>query len=121
MSTLKVAALAVAVAGGMLTLAPAAEAGGYGYHGDHGYHQGYAPQPQYVHPRILRKQAELRERAIRKFGVDPYAQQHYGHAQPHHYGRRFRQDYGYQQDYGYRQSYGGQYGQPNGYSYSFSW
>ncbi len=118
-SILKVAALAVAVSGGVLTLAPAdAQAGGYGYRGDHGYNgynQGYAPHQQYVHPRILRKQAQIRERAIRKFGVDPYPQLG-------GYGHGYRQNRGYHQDYGHRQNYGGgHYGQPQGYSYSFSW
>jgi hypothetical protein len=120
-SILKVAALAVAVSGGVLTLAPAdAQAGGYGY-GHHGYNQGYAPQYQYVHPKILRKQAELRERAIRKFGIDPYAQQHYGHARPQYYGRGYNQNYGYRQNHGYRQNYGYQGYQPQGFSYSFGW
>jgi hypothetical protein len=119
-SILKVAALAVAVSGGVLTLAPAdAQAGGYGY-GHQGYNHGYAPQHQYVHPRILRKQAQIRERAIRKFGVDPYPQLG-GYDRPRHYGHGYRQNYGYQQDYGYRQSYGGGHYQPQGYSYSFSW
>jgi hypothetical protein len=101
MSTFKVAALAVALTGGLFTLAPvAAQAQGYGYGYGHGHYQPqyrYAPQPQYVDPRILRKQAQL--------------------------ARRFHEKYGYVQprpQYGYGYGHGG-YGhhQPRGYSYGW--
>ncbi len=98
MSTFKVAALAVALAGGLLTLAPAdAQAQGYGYgHGGYGYRQHYAPQPQYVDPRILRKQAQLSARFHEKFGyVQP--QNHYGYGRPRLYGH----GYGHHQPRGY--------------------
>jgi hypothetical protein len=95
MSSLKVAALAVAIAGGMLTLSPAdAQAQGWGGHygnsyGGNSYGHGYrhAPQPQYIHPKILRKQAELQARVYQKYGyVQP--QPYYGYGRPHHYGYR---------------------------------
>jgi hypothetical protein len=88
MSSLKVAALAVAITGGMLSLAPVeAQAQGWGRHNsyDYGYNHGYghAPQPQYVHPKILRKQAQLQARFYQKYGhVQP--QQHYGYGRPQH-------------------------------------
>jgi hypothetical protein len=96
MSTFKVAALAVALTGGLLTLAPTdAQAQGYG----HGYghsrpHYGYAPQPQYVPPHIARKQAQLAHRFHQKYGYVQPRQQYgygyghggYGHHQPRGYG-----------------------------------
>ncbi|MGL4634679.1 MAG: hypothetical protein ACRCWF_01755 [Beijerinckiaceae bacterium] len=109
MSRFKVAALAVALTGGIMALAPA-EAQAQGWGGHHGYHHGYrhAPQPQYVHPKILRKQAEMQERVYRKYGyVQP--QPHYGYVHPRHRG------------YGYGHSYGHVYHQPRVHSYSFSW
>ena len=99
MNTLKIAAFAAALVGGA-ALAGSAEAQPWGYgpppgHGyGYGYGRGYAaPQPQWVHPRILRKQAQLRERFVEKYGYIPQ-QQHgwhgrpYGH--PHHYDGYYR-------------------------------
>ncbi len=106
MSSLKVAALAVAITGGLFTLAPVdAQAQGWGGHYgnsyDHGRGYRHAPQPQYIHPKILRKQAELQARVYQKYG--------YVQSQPH-YG------YGHQQHYGYRH-------QPRGYGYGhhYAW
>jgi hypothetical protein len=82
MSALKTAALAAAVLGGSFAAAQAQPYGHYAPHG-HGYGYGYGrhhyqPAPAYVHPRILRKQAQLRERFVEKFGYP----QHYGY-RPH--------------------------------------
>jgi hypothetical protein len=108
MSKFKVAAFAVALAGGVMALAPVdAQAQGYGSHGyghNGGYNYGYAPQPQYVHPRVARKQAQLQERFVEKFG---YVQPQYNYGRQHHYRQNH---YGYQHQY-----------QPRGHSYSFSW
>jgi hypothetical protein len=85
MSTLKTAALAAAVLGGSLA---SAEAQFYGHSGHYGQGYGYGhhyrqPAPQYVHPRILRKQLQMQKRVIQKYGhVQPY-----GYHQPHpHWG-----------------------------------
>ena len=108
MSKFKVAAFAVAIAGGLMALAPVgAQAQNYGHHGyghNRGYNHGYAPQQQYVHPRILRKQAQLERRFHEKYG---YTQPQYGYGGQQHYYR--------QNDYGHQQY------QPHGYSYSFGW
>jgi hypothetical protein len=111
MSTLKVAALAVALSGGIAAFAPAdAQAQGYGYgRGHYQPHYGYAPQPQYVHPKILRKQAQLQERFYEKYG---YAAQH-----GHRPGRPWNHGYGY--DYGHQ--YGQGYGHRQVQTYTFGW
>jgi hypothetical protein len=108
MSTLKVAALAVALSGGIAAFAPAdAQAQGYGYgRGHYQPHYGYAPQPQYVHPKILRKQAQLEARFHQKFG---YAQPQYGYG----YGRPYGHGYGHQ--------YGHGYGHRQVQTYTFGW
>jgi hypothetical protein len=99
MSMLKVAAFAAAVVGGAFALAPIeAQAQHWGHPGWHG-HRYHAPQPQYVHPKILRKKAELEARVYQKYG---YAQPQY-HYRPHHYQ---------QHHYGYR---------PHGQSFYYSW
>jgi hypothetical protein len=92
MSALKTAALAAAVLGGTLAAAQAQPYGHYGHghafgHG-HGYGRYYRPQPPvYVHPRIARKQAQLQERFVERYGyVQPrgYHQPgpYWGHAHP---------------------------------------
>jgi hypothetical protein len=81
MTALKTAALAAAVLGGSLATAEAQYYGHYGHgYGHHGY---YRPAPPvYVPPRIARKQAQLQERFVEKFGyVQPQPQ--WGH----HYHR----------------------------------
>jgi hypothetical protein len=83
MSALKTAALAAAVLGGSLATAEAQYYGHHGYGHGHGYgHHGYyrpAP-PVYVPPRIARKQAQLQERFVEKFGyIQPQPQPHWGH------------------------------------------
>lgn len=86
MSTLKTAALVAAVLGGSLAAAEAQPYGqwghapGYGHHYGQGYGHRYRPAPPvYVHPRIARKQAQLQERFVEKFG--------YGYQQPRpHWG-----------------------------------
>jgi hypothetical protein len=56
----------------------------YGHHYGPPPRQGYgyyqqAPQPQYVPPRVLRKQREMEERVRRKYGYAPP----YGYGQPY--------------------------------------
>jgi hypothetical protein len=99
MSTLKIAALAAALAGGLVSLAPAAaQAQPYGY-GEYQPRQRYAPQPQYVPPHIARKQAQLARRFHEKYGyVQPRPQYGYGQG----YGRPRDDGYGY----GYRERRG---------------
>jgi hypothetical protein len=108
MSKFKVAAFAVALTGGIMAFASTdAQAQGYGHYGYGGGRHHYAPQPQYVNPRIARKQAQLERRFHEKFG----------YVQPQHgYGRQ--NYYGHNQGY-YNQGY--QHHQPRGYSYSFGW
>jgi hypothetical protein len=95
MSMFKVAAVAIALSGGTLALAPTdAQAQGYyghGYGHHQGYNQGYYRQaPVYVPPRVARKQAQLSHRFVQKYGyVQP--QHHYG------YGRQYHDGYGYHQ------------------------
>ena len=100
MSTLKIAALAIALAGGLVSIAPTdVQAQGYGYgYGEYQPRQRYAPQPQYVDPRIARKQAQLARRFHEKYG---YVQQRpqYGYGQG--YGRPRNDGYGYRQPRGY--------------------
>ncbi|MGL5115316.1 MAG: hypothetical protein ACRC7C_08325 [Beijerinckiaceae bacterium] len=81
MSTLKNVAFAVA-AFGFFAASSAAEAQYY-YHPQYGYVQ---QQPQWVNPRIARKQAQQTERFIEKFGYQQpryaqprYVQPGYGH------------------------------------------
>ncbi len=98
MSTLKVATLAVALTGGLFTLAPmAAQAQDYRHDNGHGYYQRpyrYAPQPQYVDPRIQRKQEQLSRRFVEKYGyVQPQPQYGYGYRRNDGYGYRQRRDY----------------------------
>jgi hypothetical protein len=84
MSTLKIAAVAAAVLGGSLAAAQAQPYGHFGYGPAHGggYHRP-AP-PVYVPPRVARKQAQLQERFVEKYG---YAQPQYRpHHRPHHWG-----------------------------------
>ena len=105
MSMFKVAAVAVALAGGGLAFAPT-DAQAQGYYGHHqGYNQGYYRQaPVYVHPRVARKQAQLEHRFIQKYGyVQP--QHHYG------YGRQYHNGYGH--GYGHHQ--------PRVQTYQFGW
>jgi hypothetical protein len=108
MSFLKVAAVAVAVSGGILTFAPAeAQAQGYGHYG-RGYGHHYAPQHQYVHPRIAHRIARHQARVARQQAWQQ--QYYYGHARPRHYG--------------YAPTYHGHgYHQPHtqSFSYSFGW
>jgi hypothetical protein len=91
MSFLKVAAVAVAVSGGILAFAPAeAQAQGYGYYGQ-GYGHHYASQHQYVHPRVAHRIARHQARLARQQAWEQhyYAQQHYG--RPSHYGYSYHQ------------------------------
>jgi hypothetical protein len=84
MNTFK-ATLAAAIAGaGIIGLAPVAEAQYYG-HPPQGYYY-RQPQPQYVDPRIQRKQLQLQKRFIQKYGY-PQQQPNYGYyrQQPHYY------------------------------------
>jgi hypothetical protein len=112
MTTLKVAALAVALTGGIAAFTPSdASAQGYGYGYGHG-HRGYyrpAPQPQYVHPKILRKQAQLQERFYEKYGYAPQ----YGHRP----GRPWNHGYGY----GHGSPYGHGYGHRQVQTFTFGW
>jgi hypothetical protein len=106
MSMMKTLIVAAALSGAFATTSQAQYYGhpGYGY---------YQPQPQYVHPRIARKQAELDARRARKqaeldrrfanrFGYG-YQQPHYGYQpQPRYYDRS--PGYGYRPQhpgYGY--------------------
>jgi hypothetical protein len=104
MSFLKVAAVAVAVSGGILTFAPAeAQAQGYGYYG-----HGYGHQNQYVHPKVAKKIAKRQARLARQQAWEQ--QYYYSQARPRHYG--------YAPSY-----YGHGYHQPRtqSFSYSFGW
>lgn len=68
-AALKTAALAAAVLGGSLAAAEAQPYGHWGHGQGHGYTRHYrAAPPAYVPPRIARKQAELRERFVEKYG-----------------------------------------------------
>jgi hypothetical protein len=102
MSTLKVAALGVALAGGLFTLAPVAgQAQEYRHDNGHGRYQQqyrYAPQPQYVDPYIQRKQAQLARRFHEKYGyVQPQPQYGYGYQRNDGYG--YRRQRGYNEDW----------------------
>jgi hypothetical protein len=86
MSALKTAALAAAVAGGLLASADAQAYdhwgrghGGWGHVEPRAYHHA----PVYVHPRIARKQAQLQKRFIQKFGYIPDAGHGYHQPRPH--------------------------------------
>jgi hypothetical protein len=95
MSKLKIAAFAAVLSAGF---AATAEAQPYGYWqgrpGGYGHYR--AAPPVYVPPHIARKQAQLQERFVEKYGVvQPYPhyrqRQHWGHrpygyAQPRPYG-----------------------------------
>ncbi len=93
MSALKIAALAAALTAGVVATAEAQPYGHWQGHRGYGYVQ---PQPQYIHPKILRKQAEMEARVRRKYGyaVAPYGY-HYGH-RPQHWGYQHN-PYGYHQ------------------------
>jgi hypothetical protein len=97
MSTLKIAALAAAVLGGSLASAEAQPYGHWGHGQGYGH---YRPAPHaYVHPRIARKQAQLNERFVQKFGyVYPHAyhapRPRWGHG--HGYNHRPRPHVQYQ-------------------------
>jgi hypothetical protein len=95
MSTLKITAIAVALAGGLFTLAPvAAQAQPYGY-GEYQPRPRYAPRPQYVPPHIARKQAQLARRFHEKYGyVQPRPQYNYGRPRNDGYGYREPRGYG---------------------------
>jgi hypothetical protein len=89
MSALRTAALAATLAAG-LTASFEAQAydrwthgPSYGYGHAQPHWRGHAPV--YVHPRIARKQAQLRERFVEKYGyVRPWS---HGYHQPrHHWG-----------------------------------
>jgi hypothetical protein len=102
MSIFKVAAVAVAIMGGAVALAPTdaqAQGYGYGYGHHHGYNQGYYRQaPVYVPPRVARKQAQLSQRFVQKYGyVQP--QPHYGYGRQHYNG--YSHGYGRPQGFGY--------------------
>ena len=104
--------LAAAGVVGLLGFAAPAEAQYYYYpHQQPGY---YPQQPAYVPPRIARKQQQLEQRFIEKYGyVRPQPQYGYGYRQP-----RYQQPgYGYAQPgygYGYgSQGYGRAYQEPN--------
>ncbi|MGL4241794.1 MAG: hypothetical protein ACRCTI_11835 [Beijerinckiaceae bacterium] len=96
MSTLKIAALAAALTAGTVASANAQYVGhGYG----HGYgHRYYGGAPTWVHPKIARKQAQLQERFVERYGVvqprfhNPSP--HWGYAYGHGYGHGYR-PYGY--------------------------
>lgn len=104
-------AIGAAVAAGFLGLAAPAKAQYYYPGPQQGY---YYQQPQpYVSPRILRKQQQLRQRVIEKYGFDPYRQQ------PGYYGRQNPNYYQPQPQYyppqpRYRQVQPGYYGTPGG-------
>ena len=97
MSMFKVAAVAVALAGAAVAFAPTdaqAQGWGHGYGHHQGYNQGYYHRqaPVYVPPHIARKQAQLSNRFVQKYGyVQSQPQHHYG------YGRQYHNGYGYQQ------------------------
>ncbi len=71
----------------------------YGPPARQGYHY-YQPQPQYVPPRVLRKQREMEERVRRKYG---YTQQPYGYVQPYRQPRPYYGPPVYQAPSGYWQ------------------
>jgi hypothetical protein len=118
MSKLRNIVLAASAMLGVAGFASSAEAqyyqqNPYGY-APQGY---YYQQPQYVNPRVSRKQAQLQERFVEKYGyqqpVQPYG---YGYQQPRY---RQQQQYYYQQAPRQRQ-YQQQYYQqaPNNYGTS---
>jgi hypothetical protein len=120
MSRLKSVVLAAAAATGLMLAAEPASAQYYGHPGyGHGY--GYG-RPQYVDPRVARKQQELQARRYRKqaevnsriqskYGINPYANPYgrgygggyggggYYQPQPqYHYPQRRTQQYFYSWD-----------------------
>jgi hypothetical protein len=91
MSTLKVAALAAALVGGMTFTATAQPYGHW--NGGYGHRQPqYRQAPVYIPPHIARKQAQLNQRFVEKFGYvqpqprhNPYGGHGYGHRYPRHH------------------------------------
>jgi hypothetical protein len=94
MINFKAILLAVSAAAGVTGFSSAVEAQYYNYPPQGYYYQ----QPQYVPPRIARKQEQLSERFVQKYGyVQPqpqyygggyYQQQQPRYVQPQYYGRR---------------------------------
>lgn len=88
MSTLKVAALAAALTAGMAVSAGAQSYGGWQDGRGYGH---YRPQPQvWVPPKVARKQAELSERFVEKYGLQPRV---YSYSRPYGGPRHWRDDY----------------------------
>jgi opacity protein-like surface antigen len=104
MSKLKIAAVAAAILGGALSAAEAQSYGHYGHYGQrqHGWHH-QAPPQVYVSPRVARKQAQLQERFVEKYGVQRpqyhrpyhYRPQQYGYGYPVYPQPRQRLQYDY--------------------------
>jgi hypothetical protein len=98
MTNFKAILVAATAAVGVIGFGSAAEAQYY-YPPGQGYY--YPQQPAYVPPRIARKQAQLNERFVEKYGyVQPQRQQYYGggyYQQPRYYQQqpRYYQQPGY--------------------------
>jgi hypothetical protein len=118
MNNVKVIIAAAASAAGIFSLATAAEAQYYG-HPQQGYYY-HQPQPQYVDPRIQRKQLQQQKRFIQKYGY-PQQQPNYGYQyqQPQYQQPQYQQPQYYQPQPRYVQPqpryYQQQYGQPQYY------
>jgi hypothetical protein len=113
MTKFKAILVAASAAVGVIGFGSVAEAQYY-YPPGHGYY--YQPQqPAYVPPRIARKQAQLNERFVEKYGYVQPQPRYYGggyYQQPRYYQPQPRY---YQQPRGYYQggAYLPQYGVPN--------
>ncbi len=111
MTTFKAIFAAVSAAAGMFGSGTAAEAQYYNHPPQGYYYQ--QPQPQYVDPRIARKQAQMAQRFHQKYGYVQPQQQYYGGG---YYRQPQPQYYQPQQRY-YQQPQAlpnGQYLYPNG-------
>jgi hypothetical protein len=92
MSTFRIAAVAAAILGGSIAAAEAQPYGHYGYGHGRGY---YGHQPQvWVPPNVARKQAQLQERFVEKYGVVQPPRPHWGHR-----GNWGHNPYAYRQPY----------------------
>jgi hypothetical protein len=116
MSIFQRLALVGVAAAGIAGFTSSAEAQYY-QQSPYGYYQ--QPAPQYVHPKILRKQREMEQRVYQKYG---YPQQRhrnsydYGYQQPQYYPQPRYQQPQYQQPR-YQQVYPQQYYQQGAPSY----
>jgi hypothetical protein len=83
MKTFKAILAAAVSTVGVIGIAPVAEAQYYG-HPPQGYYY-RQPQPQYVDPRIQRKQLQQQKRFIQKYGHQPQPNYGYYYQQPQYY------------------------------------